>query len=411
MDSLTQITLGAACGEVVLGKKIGNRAMLWGALGGYLPDFDIMANFVTDEITALAFHRGITHSFLFAFVAPFGLAWLIHQLYSRGIYKKKAYRAGSTFFWLLFVIGVINFVPYMVTQMVNYGVLTWTLVIGAVVYLLFWKFYVTNEAGPVNATFKDWYLLFFLSIFTHPLLDSCTTYGTQLFQPFHDYRVALNNISVVDPIYTLPFLICVIVTSMLLRNSPKRRFFNYLGIGLSTAYLLFTFYNKSKVNTVFENSLAEQGFEYQRYMTSPTIFNNVLWHCIAEGDSVYYQGLYSLMDEEPRLRVWNQFPKNHDLVKQYEGDRSIKILKWFSNDYYNIIHRKDGRLQFNDLRFGIFGEKAVKEGDYIFHFILEEENEKLKRINRENNPKWMKVLASCGEELKACRCKLIAECD
>ena len=386
MDSLTQITLGAACGEVVLGKKIGNRAMLWGALGGYLPDFDIMANFVTDEMTALAFHRSITHSLLFGVVAPFGLAWLIHQLYSRGIYKKKAYRAGSTLFWLLFVIGVFNFVPYMVTNMVNYGVLTWTLVIGSVVYLLFWKFYVKNEAWPVKATYWDWYWLFFLSVFTHPLLDSCTAYGTQLFQPFSDYRVALNNISVVDPIYTLPFLICVIVTSMLLRNSPKRRFFNYLGIGLSTAYLLFTFYNKSKVNTVFENSLAEQGIEYNRYMTAPTIFNNVLWHCIAEGDSVYYQGLYSLRDEEPRIAVWNKFPKNHELIKDYEAERSIKILKWFSNGYYNIIHREDGRLQFNDLRFGIFGDKAISENDYIFHFILEEENGKIEAHQSRERP-------------------------
>ena len=30
MDSLTQIILGAAVGEVCLGKRIGNRAMLWG---------------------------------------------------------------------------------------------------------------------------------------------------------------------------------------------------------------------------------------------------------------------------------------------------------------------------------------------------------------------------------------------
>ncbi len=400
MDSLTQITLGAACGEVVLGKKIGNRAMLWGALGGYLPDFDIMANFVTDEITALAFHRSITHSFVFGVVAPFGMAWLIHQLYSKGIYKKKAYRAGSTLFWLLFVIGVINFVPYMVTNMVNYGVLSWTIIVGAIVYLVFWKFYVGNNAGPVNATYKEWYWLFFLSIFTHPLLDSCTAYGTQLFQPFNDYRVAFNNISVVDPIYTLPFLICVIITSMLLRNSSKRRFFNYLGIGLSTAYLLFTFYNKSKVNTVFENSLAKQGFEYSRYMTAPTIFNNVLWHCIAEGDSVYYQGLYSLRDEEPRIAVWNKFPKNHQLIEKFEEERAIKTLKWFSKGYYNVIYRKDGKLQLNDLRFGIFGDKAVSENDYIFHFILEAKDGKIEAHQSREQPEMEESFGQLWTRIK-----------
>ena len=41
MDSVTQITLGAAVGEAVLGRKIGGRAMLWGAIAGTLPDLDV----------------------------------------------------------------------------------------------------------------------------------------------------------------------------------------------------------------------------------------------------------------------------------------------------------------------------------------------------------------------------------
>ena len=41
MDSVTQIALGAAVGEAVLGRKIGNRAMLWGAIAGTLPDLDV----------------------------------------------------------------------------------------------------------------------------------------------------------------------------------------------------------------------------------------------------------------------------------------------------------------------------------------------------------------------------------
>ena len=41
MDSITQIVLGAACGEAVLGKKIGNKALLFGAIGGTIPDLDV----------------------------------------------------------------------------------------------------------------------------------------------------------------------------------------------------------------------------------------------------------------------------------------------------------------------------------------------------------------------------------
>jgi len=46
MDSLTQIVLGAACGEIALGKKIGNKALLFGAIGGTIPDLDVILGYV-----------------------------------------------------------------------------------------------------------------------------------------------------------------------------------------------------------------------------------------------------------------------------------------------------------------------------------------------------------------------------
>ena len=52
MDSLSQIVLGAAVGEAALGKKVGNRAILWGAIAGTLPDMDVLLRFFVDEITA-----------------------------------------------------------------------------------------------------------------------------------------------------------------------------------------------------------------------------------------------------------------------------------------------------------------------------------------------------------------------
>ncbi|MEL6720005.1 MAG: metal-dependent hydrolase, partial [Bacteroidota bacterium] len=111
MDSLTQIVLGAAVGEVVLGKKVGNKAMVWGAIAGTIPDLDIFANFVTDNISATAFHRGITHSIPFAIIAPFVLGWILHQIYSdRPRNDKKWWRDfGLTyiFFVVLTSIGAL----------------------------------------------------------------------------------------------------------------------------------------------------------------------------------------------------------------------------------------------------------------------------------------------------------------
>jgi inner membrane protein len=42
MDLITQTVLGAAVGEVVLGKKAGNKAIMWGAVGGLFPDLDVL---------------------------------------------------------------------------------------------------------------------------------------------------------------------------------------------------------------------------------------------------------------------------------------------------------------------------------------------------------------------------------
>lgn len=378
MDSLTQIALGAAVGEAVLGKKVGNRAMLWGAIGGTIPDLDVISNLFTDEITALAFHRGISHSFLFAVMAPLVIAYFADRLYKSGLYRKKAYKAivmiGGILFYGLLALG-INIIPVLAGGEASVGMISGSVVLGFLLLAWIWKGYYQPESEPVDADWKDWAWLLFWAIFTHPLLDCCTAYGTQVFQPFSDYRVALNNISVVDPIYTFPLVVGLFVAARLLRHSQLRRAFNYLGLALSTAYLLFAFYNKSKVNQVFKATLAEQNIEYSRYTTSPTIFNNVLWNCLAEGDTAFYYGHYSLNDHEPRVPVLNVFPKNHDWIAGHEGEYEIKTLKWFSNDYYTISKNEEGQLQLNDLRFGILGDELTSEKDYVFRFELTEKED------------------------------------
>ena len=199
MDSLTQIVLGAACGEAAMGKKIGNKALLFGAIGGTIPDLDVFVGswLFQNEIDSMAFHRGFMHSIVFAILASFTLGYLVYWLYNTG--KRKN-----------------------------------------------------------STTRKDWIMLFFFSIFTHPLLDSFTPYGTQLFLPFSNYRVAVNNISVVDPAYTLPFLLCLIIVMFFRRSSNRRRLWNNIGIGISSLYMLLTLINKIYINNVFKRSLEKK---------------------------------------------------------------------------------------------------------------------------------------------------------
>ena len=64
MDSISQIALGAGVGELVLGKKIGNKAILLGAVAGTIPDLDVFLGFFTDFTPdeALLIHRSYSHA-------------------------------------------------------------------------------------------------------------------------------------------------------------------------------------------------------------------------------------------------------------------------------------------------------------------------------------------------------------
>ena len=93
MDSLTQIVLGAACGEIALGKKIGNKALLFGAIGGTIPDLDVFIGkfLYNNEIQAMAFHRGFMHSLLFATLSAFLFGWFAYKFYNTGIRRETIY--------------------------------------------------------------------------------------------------------------------------------------------------------------------------------------------------------------------------------------------------------------------------------------------------------------------------------
>ena len=357
MDSLTQIILGAAVGEAAKGKKLGNKAMFWGAVGGTIPDLDVLVGAglqsigLVDEMWALAFHRGISHSIFFAGIMPFLLGPLVARHYKNPNRKYTSFIGSILVFALIGF--AINYVFYELgSKSINVNVLLGTVALGGVIVWFLRKRYFDRTLSEVNGTWQDFAWVFFWAIFTHPLLDCCTTFGTQLFLPFSDYRVGFNNIAVADLFYTLPFLICLVGARLYLKNTFWRKVLLWLGIGLSSIYLLWTFYNKHQINQVFEKSLQAQGIEYQRYMTSPALFTNFLWSGTAEDKDSYYQAFYSVFDKDPLIPKFRVFPKNHDLLALYEEERAIKILKWFSNNYYSVLVREDGKLQLNDLRFG-----------------------------------------------------------
>ena len=157
------------------------------------------------------------------------------------------------------------------------------------------------------------------------------------------------------------------------RKNPKRKLWLKLGVGISSAYMVFTIGNKLYINAVFEKSLAEQGIDYQRYNTETSILNNILWYGIAETETEYHVAFYSLFDSKSVFTDWKILPKNHDLIPKSNSD--LAKLAWFSNDYYSLTQNDDGSYLYNDLRYPlidsgngnkpVFGFNLYKEGDRL----------------------------------------------
>lgn len=303
MDSVTQVALGAAVGEAVLGRKVGNKAPLWGAFFGTLPDLDILANPFLNEIQQLAFHRGISHSFFFAFVAAPLFGWLLARLHRK-------------------------------------------------------------EEVPA----RGWGVLVFGALITHYLIDACTTYGTQLFQPFSDYPVSFSTIFIIDLLYTLPLMIGVGWAMFSSRDGTLRHRANTIGLVLSSTYLLFTVSAKFYTLPAFERALAEQGIRTERLMTTPTPLNALLWTAIANDGESLWVGLRSVLDEGPEVR-FQRVDKHADRIAPFQDQRAIETLLWFSRGYFTVS-QSDSQLVFHDVRFGRSDVWLTSTGRYIFNFRL-----------------------------------------
>ncbi|MCB0637922.1 MAG: metal-dependent hydrolase, partial [Lewinella sp.] len=276
------------------------------------------------------------------------------------------------FFWLLIYVGT-SLMPLeiygtaAIASIVTGMILVFPLALGG---RQLWR---KRPSRNDNPGWLAWSHLFFWAIITHPLLDTCTTYGTQLFEPFSSYRATWSNISVADPLYTVPFLLCLIIAAFLRRGRPARSWFNYAGITVSSLYMIWTFSNKLKVDRIFNDSLTTQGIVAERFLTTPSIFNNILWTGTAETDTVFYVGDYSLLDRDPHF-VLHPLSKHHELLRDHWDDRDVRILRWFSSGYFVCQPQPDGQIRFTDLRFGGLLRPGQMEPDYVFYFLLKEEN-------------------------------------
>ena len=285
MDPLSQGVLGSSLSQSFTKNKPLFTICCIGFLSGMFPDLDVFIRSKHDPLLFLEFHRQFTHSLFFI---PFG----------------------SFVFTLLF-------------------------------YGLFHK--------KINLQFKQIWFYAALGYGTHGLLDACTSYGTQLFWPFSNYRVSWNNISIIDPLFTLPILILIIISVF-----RKKTWYAHIAFGWAIFYLCLGFIQHHRAQIFIKELIQNRQHEAIHISVKPSFGNLILWKTIYQHNEVFYidainLGLKKQSFNGENIKAFNK--KNYaysDTLTDIQK-KDIDRFLWFSQNYVAINPNNDKEIM--DIRY------------------------------------------------------------
>lgn len=219
MDPLTQGALGAALPQATRRRSLVGVAGLFGFLSGMTADLDILFQSSDDTLLYLEYHRYFTHALIFIPVGGLLCALVLHLILGRR--------------WKL---------PFLQT-------------------LLFCT----------------------LGYATQGLLDAATSYGTVLFWPFSDIRIAWKIISVIDPLFTVPLLLLIILSAVM-RNGLYAR----IALAWVALYLGLGTLQQQAALEMGREIARERGHVPVRLEARPSFGNIVVWKTLYEADGRYH---------------------------------------------------------------------------------------------------------------------------
>jgi inner membrane protein len=270
MDPLTQGVLGAALPQATAARgRYAGSAGVLGFLAGMAADLDVLIRSSSDPLLFLEYHRQFTHSLIFIPVGGLLCALLLHGLLGR----RRGLRFRQS--WLFCTLGYA----------------------------------------------------------THALLDACTTYGTMLFWPFSDARIAWNTISIIDPLFTLPLLLAVV-----LAGRRQRPLFARLGLLWACVYMALGLWQRNEAIDMGQALAESRGHHPLRLEAKPSFANILVWKTVYETDDRYYVDAVRA-GLAPRVFIGNSVEKldiPRDLPwldRDSQQARDVERFRWFSNGY------------------------------------------------------------------------------
>jgi inner membrane protein len=188
---------------------------------------------------------------------------------------------------------------------------------------------------------KTVYIASLLGYATHGLLDACTSYGTLLFWPFSNERVTWNNISIIDPLFTIPALILA-VTAI----KTKKRIFSFFSIGWIIFYLSLGLVQYERALSA-SNDLAEsRGHNPERLTLKPSFGNLILWKSIYQHEQTFYVDAIRTVRSSTvclgeSIEIFDYQQHLSDLDKESQQARDVERFRWFSQDYLGFDEEKN----------------------------------------------------------------------
>lgn len=227
--------------------------------------------------------------------------------------------------------------------------------------------------------FKRLYLFSLMGYSLSGSLDACTSYGTHLFWPLSDERVALYIISIIDPIFTGILLIVVLWSWLRYRPSIV-----YGGLILCSLYLVAGYVQLQRATELAQGLVSFRGHNVERMVVKPTMGNIFLWR------SVYIsQGQIYVDAVRTGISVNNLYPGESvplfvperdaiDIPKDSILYTDIQRFKQFSDGFIALDPYKDNVL--TDVRYSMLPtsvktlwglsldrSQVNKHGQYVFY--------------------------------------------
>lgn len=199
---------------------------------------------------------------------------------------------------------------------------------------LWWKYFKSYRLDVIGAAI--------IAYATHGILDAFTSYGTLLFWPFSNERIAWDLIGIVDPAFTIPLLVGIVWTLITKRPRAAR-----VSLMVAAAYMCFGGWQHYRAVSV-QQALAEARADvitHGRVMPAPGAL--VMWRSVyvvdgrvqVDGIRVPYFG-ETLVREGGSRTIANFTDLPQDIRAATDTKRIYDVFVWFAD---GLVTKVDGK--------------------------------------------------------------------